>query len=75
MTLFATWLIGMAAIPAEVLVWPRGLDAALWALTVGLIASLAALVGAREAGRSLPRRTRARLEGMHVDDDQLPSAA
>ena len=75
MTLLATWPFGMAALPAEVLVWPRGVDVALLALTIGLFASLAALVVAREDGRSLPRRTRVRLEGVHTADEQLPSAA
>lgn len=75
MTLFTTWLFGMAALPAQILVWPRGVDMALLILTGGLLASLAALIVAREDGRPIRRRMRVRLEGMRMADEKLASAA
>lgn len=77
MTLFATWIFGMGALPTEVLAWPHGVDAAMLVLTIGLLASIAALVFAREDGRSIPSRgrTRIRLEGLHSTDDPIPNAA
>ncbi len=75
MVLLCTWLFGMAALPAEVLVWPHGVELGLWGLTGALGATLAVLFGLRETGRSVRSSTRLRLEGVHPADDQLRPAA